>query len=179
MTIYVATDWYWLVAGDETRVWSSGRGTYVPADDLDYAAWREAGRAATRIATEQDLTDVLAVYGMRGPHVDLVAYAADARWRRETGGITIDGLHIATDDRSKLLIAGARIQAEADPAWSTVWTAADGTRHPVTAAHVIAISAAVLAHVDAGFRIYDQVLAGIASGTITTPAEIDAAFAAV
>ncbi|MTW19347.1 DUF4376 domain-containing protein [Rhodoplanes serenus] len=113
------------------------------------------------------------------PPVDLVAYAADARWRRETGGITIDGLHIATDDRSKLLIAGARIQAEADPAWSTVWTAADGARHPVSAAQVIAISAAVLAHVDAGFRLYDEVLASIAAGSITTPAEIDAVFAAI
>lgn len=110
---------------------------------------------------------------------DLVAYAADARWRREVGGIVVDGLRIATDDRSKLLIAGARIQAEADPAWSTVWTAADGSRHPVSSAQVIAISAAVLDHVDACFRRQGDVLAAITAGTITTKAEIDAAFAAV
>jgi hypothetical protein len=36
----------------------------------------------------------------------------------------------------------------------------------------------VLAHVDACFRLEAQVLADIAAGTITTPAEIDAAFAA-
>ncbi|MTW19462.1 DUF4376 domain-containing protein [Rhodoplanes serenus] len=113
------------------------------------------------------------------PTVDLAAYAADARWRRETGGIVVGGIPIATDDRSKLLIAGARIHAEVDPAWSTVWTTADGVRHPVTAAQVIAISAAVLAHVDAAFRLYDEVVAAIDAGTITTPAEIDAAFAAV
>jgi hypothetical protein len=109
--------------------------------------------------------------------VDLVDYAADARWRREVGGIVVGGITIATDDRSKLLIAGARTHAEADPAWSTVWTAADGVRHPVSAAQVIAISAAVLGHVDAAFRLYDEVVAAIDAGTITTPAEIDAAFA--
>ncbi|WP_245422133.1 DUF4376 domain-containing protein [Rhodoplanes serenus] len=130
----------------------------------EYRAWVAAGGVAEPV---------------QATPVDLAAYAADARWRRETGGIVVGGIPIATDDRSKLLISGARIHAEVDPAWSTVWTAADGVRHPVSAAQVIAISAAVLAHVDAAFRLYDEVVAAIDAGTITTPAEIDAAFAAV
>ncbi len=34
----------------------------------------------------------------------LVAYAADKRWRVETGGISVGGIDVATDDRSKLMI---------------------------------------------------------------------------
>lgn len=108
---------------------------------------------------------------------DLLAYAADARWRREVGGITVSGVPIATDDRSKVMIVGARVAAEADPGWSTIWHGADGQIYPINAAAIIAISAAVEAHVNSGFATFAEVKADIEAGTITTRAEIDAAFA--
>lgn len=46
------------------------------------------------------------------PKVALAAYAADKRWQKETGGFEFNGLHIATDDRSKIMIAGAREAAK-------------------------------------------------------------------
>jgi hypothetical protein len=110
--------------------------------------------------------------------VDLVAHAADARWRLETGGITVGGVPVLTDDRSKLMIAGARLAAMADPAWTTPWHGADGGIYPLNAAAIVAISDAVSAHVQATFTTFATVKAAIAAGTITTPAEIDAAFAA-
>lgn len=109
--------------------------------------------------------------------VDLVAYAADRRWRVETGGITIGGVPVATDDRSKIMIMGARVAAAADPGWTTVWHGADGQTYPLDAAAMIAISDAVEAHVNATFATFAMVKADIDSGDITTTAEIDAAFA--
>lgn len=108
----------------------------------------------------------------------LAAYAADLRWRREVGGIDVAGVPVATDDRAKLMITGARVAAGADPGWSTVWHGSDGSTYPVNAAAMIAISDAVQNHVNAGFATFAAVKASIDSGTITSTAEIDAAFEA-
>lgn len=111
------------------------------------------------------------------PAPDLVAYAADARWRLETGGITVAGVPVLTDDRSKLMIAGARLAAMADPNWTTPWHGADGRIYPLDASAIVAISDAVSAHVQSSFATFATVKAAIASGEIATTAEIDAAFA--
>ncbi|WP_245511611.1 MULTISPECIES: hypothetical protein [unclassified Mesorhizobium] len=54
-------DWFWFVGGDETRAWSSAAAAYVDAIPED------AG--VTHIVSEDELTDVLAVYGLPGPTV--------------------------------------------------------------------------------------------------------------
>lgn len=109
--------------------------------------------------------------------VDLAAYTANKRWQKEVGGIVINGISIATDDRSKMMISGARVAAEADPNFTTQWKAADGTFVTIDAAAVIAISDTMLAHVSNCFAIEAQVLAGIQNETIKTVEDIDAAFA--
>jgi hypothetical protein len=109
--------------------------------------------------------------------VDLVAYAADARWRKEVGGIDVAGVPVATDDRSKMMIVGARVAAAADPGWSTVWHGADGNTYPVDAAAMIAISDAVQAHVNTSFGTFAAVKADIEAEVITNTAAVDAAFA--
>jgi hypothetical protein len=103
----------------------------------------------------------------------LIAYAADLRWQREVGGITVGGVPVATDDRSKLMIAGARIAASADPDWVTLW---DG-EHAVDAATMIAISDAVQAHVNAVFSTFASVKAAILAGEITTRDQVKSAMA--
>lgn len=105
----------------------------------------------------------------------LQSRAALRRWQREVGGITVDGLAVATDDRSKMMLMGARIAAVADENFSTQWKTPVGFI-TLDAPTIIALSNAVLAHVDACFAIEAGVLADITSGEITTPAEIDAAF---
>ena len=55
MRDYDPQDHYWIVGGDETRAWSSASGDYVAAGDKVYAAWRDAGGATTRIASEAEL----------------------------------------------------------------------------------------------------------------------------
>lgn len=109
--------------------------------------------------------------------VSLEAYAADKRWHRENGGIVVGGVPVATDDRSKMMIMGARIKASDDAGFTTQWKTPDGFV-TLDAAALIAISDAVLAHIDQCFGIEAGVLAAIDAGTITTAGQIDAAFAA-
>lgn len=108
----------------------------------------------------------------------LIAHAADRRWQREVGGIVIGGVPVATDDRSKIMIMGARVAAAADAGWETIWHGSDGQTYPLNAGAMIAISDAVEAHVNATFATFAAVKVDIEAGTITTLAAIDAAFAA-
>jgi hypothetical protein len=108
---------------------------------------------------------------------ELVAYAALRRWLKEVSGVTVSGISVATDDRSKIMIIGARVAAEADANWQTTWIGANGDAYPVDASAMIAISAAVQAHVNACFVTFAALRAGILAGEVTTAAEIDAAFA--
>ncbi len=111
------------------------------------------------------------------PAMNLQEYAAAKRWEKEVGGIIVNGLQVATDDRSKMMISGARVAAEADPNFVTQWKAANGSFVTIDAAAVIRISDMMLAHVSYCFAIEAEVLAGIASGAISTVDQIDAAFA--
>lgn len=110
----------------------------------------------------------------------LLDYAAARRFAVETGGIAVAGAAVRTDRESQALINGARALAEAEPAeliefkgefgWVTLDSGA-----------MIAIARAVGAHVRACFRKERAVVEAITAEppTITTTAEIDAAFAAL
>lgn len=108
----------------------------------------------------------------------LIAFAAEMRWQREVGGMVAGGVPIATDDRSKLMIAGARLAALANPGWSTRWQGRDGQSYAVDAEAILAISLAVEAHVNAAFARFAEVKDEIDAGTLTTPAQVEAAMAA-
>lgn len=117
-------------------------------------------------------------FGLAKPAPDLIAHTAQKRWEKEVGGTIVGGMAIHTDDRSKSLIMGARMVAEADLDFTTDWKAADGSFVTIDAATIVAVSNAVLAHVASCFAIEAQVIAAIGNGAITTTGEIDAAFAA-
>ena len=57
--IYNPRDWYWIVGGDESRYWSSAVS--------DWVSTLPNGAGVTRIDTEQNLSEVLAIYGIKGP----------------------------------------------------------------------------------------------------------------
>lgn len=79
------------------------------------------------------------------------AAATDLRWQKETGGIVIGGVLVATDDRSKTLILGKRAQAQTDPDMAFRWKAASGEWVELTGAQIIGIADAVADHVQACF----------------------------
>jgi len=110
------------------------------------------------------------------PAVDLTAYAADARWRKETGGIEVAGVTVATDRGSQAMVAGAHAYVTQAPEATIRFKALTGFA-TLDAEAVTAVALAVGAHVQACFAIEADVLEAIEAGTITTTAAIDAAFA--
>lgn len=144
-------------------------------------AWSSEGVTYGADLTTQQRAAIEAVVAAHNPTIvgkpALVAYAADKRWQTEVGGIVIGGVPVSTDDRSKIMIMGARVAAAADAGWATVWHGADGQTYPLNATQMVAISNAVEAHVNATFATFASVKADIDEGDITTLAEIDAAFA--
>lgn len=104
----------------------------------------------------------------------LRAYAAEKRWRVETGGITVGGASIATDRASQAMITGAHAYALANPEATIAFKSAAGFV-TLTSAQVIAIATAVGVHVQACFLVEAAVGAAITAGTITDFAAIDGA----
>ncbi len=80
-----------------------------------------------------------------------LAELAEARWREETGGLTLpDGTIIKTDRESQALLTGAAFSATLDPGKDIEWKGANGWL-TLTSAQILEIAAAVRAHVQAAF----------------------------
>lgn len=75
---------------------------------------------------------------------------ASHRYAVEVGGITINGMTIATDDRSKMMLGNARIAATANEEFTADWKTPSGFV-TLTAGQIIAISDAVAEHVNKCF----------------------------
>ncbi len=84
MRDYTPSDWYWIVGGDETRVFSSKGGAFVLVADAAYAAWVAEGNAPTRIASKAELGEVLAPYQIRPADADVLDGYQDAHSRKIT-----------------------------------------------------------------------------------------------
>ncbi|WP_377846974.1 DUF4376 domain-containing protein [Bosea sp. UC22_33] len=108
----------------------------------------------------------------------LVAYAADLRWQREQAGTVWNGWPLHTDDRSQgKILSELQAIAQAVRVDGDGWKFADGQFRPVSNADFPALAIAAREHVRNLFVIEAGVLAAIEAGSITTTAEIDAAFA--
>lgn len=156
-------------------------------DLVEYEAVLEADDGAVLVVSEKagpgwswtEVGGFIAPAPIAPTQAELIQHARDLRWQMETAGILFNGVAVATDDRSKLMLSGARQKAATDPDFETTWFGPDpeDTGTVLTAALIIAISDAVLAHVDACFATYGQVVSAIGSGAITTRDQIDEAFA--
>ena len=112
-----------------------------------------------RLATAEDIERV------RNPAPTAASIAA-RRYEAEVGGITLNGMHIDTDDRSKLLINGAAVEAMLDADYVMQWKTSEGFIE-LTSAQVIGIARAVRAHVQACFDREAELLAELDAGTLT------------
>jgi hypothetical protein len=178
---FVPKDWYWIAA--DGRIFSSARQANVAASDAAYIAWLAAGGIATvwpkddsGNQTDTSLQAALMPYGL---YSDLTAYAAAARYTKETGGITVSGMPVATDRASQAMINAAYNMAKNDGTFTTKWKNPDGSFTALNATTIIAIAVAVGNHVSACFAKEADIVAGISAATIVTMADVDAAFATV
>lgn len=173
-------DWYWRLEGG--AVYSSAKRAIVPEDEPDFVAWTEAG-GVPRVAPDEHgnatlvlVETILAQYGIAATSDDLPAYAAELRYGAETNGIDIGGSTIATDRQSQALINGAFNLAQADPNTVFRFKTADGFM-TLDAAAIQIIAIEVGRHVQACFAKEADVVASIASGSITLREQVAAAFA--
>lgn len=72
MMDYTPSNWYWIVAGDESRVYSSKAGDYVALSDAGYVAWIAAGGQPSRIKNADELAEVLADSSVRPAQADML-----------------------------------------------------------------------------------------------------------
>lgn len=84
MVEYTPQNWYWVVNGSTTQVYSSASGDYVHIDNATYAAWAAAGNSATRIASEAELGEVLAPYQLRPAAPNVLDGYQDAHSKKIT-----------------------------------------------------------------------------------------------
>lgn len=138
--------WSILPIIDQPPVTTEGQRVHRNGEE----AWT-VGTDAVRVTyTVVDPTaeEIAAAFEQR--KANALAALADIRWQKETGGITLNGLKVATDDRSKLLILGKRTKAAADPSLTFQWKTPTGFI-TLTAEQIVAIADAVEAHVQACF----------------------------
>lgn len=66
-------------------------------------------------------------------------------------GLTINGVHVQTDDLSQQRLTAAALAAQLDPASTVRWKTADGSFVTLNSSQIIAIAMAVRAHVQSCF----------------------------
>lgn len=105
---------------------------------------------------------------------NLQAYAARKRYEVETGGITLNGVNVATDRESQALVNGAYAAVQRDPQRVIQWKGINGFV-ALNSTAMTAIADAVAAHVQACFAVEAEVVAAIGGSTIMSKAAVDAA----
>lgn len=185
MARYNPFDWYWIIESTG-QIYSSAKCEAISSTDADYEAWVAAGGTATMLQDAATLDDVLKRIGLAvsGLSVvtksELIAYASDkattllATARSyDCGGASVkaDATASTISDLETLAAWGATNSSA-----SKNWVVDDsGTMMAVTGAQFVALAPLVGAY---RLEIYSDelsaVLAEIASGAITTLAEIDA-----
>ena len=114
---------------------------------------------------------------------DLIAYANGVQWQKATGGYTktVGGasLTFPTDATSQALITGKAVRlGQPNPPATVDWQFPTGFV-TMQAADFLADAVKIADFVQATFDTLKTVMTEITAGTITTTAQIDAAFAAV
>jgi Domain of unknown function (DUF4376) len=172
---------FWLA--DDARVYGSAKQLITTDADPDYVAWTGLGNTASPWPrdnagnqTNAALQDAVAPHGL---FADLTFYAADARYRKASGGVSIGGKPYLSDPVSRNTVASAHDYAVANPGHITDWKLADGTFIQLDEAGLAHVLQEMATFVQACFTCESTTVAGISGGSITTRAQVDAAFAAI
>lgn len=177
--MYNPSNWFWFVADDLTKVYSSSACGFVSVSDATYTDFVRSGSRATQIASMDDLTEVLAA---QYPAGTLLTYANAAQWTKAVGGYpaTVGGQQIdfPTSVESMALISGKaqRLQMPNPPA-AINWQTGSTTFIDIPAADFLTLATAIADFVQGTFDVLKDVVAQILSGQITTRSQIDQSFA--
>lgn len=101
---------------------------------------------------------------------DVLANLKAARDAALSGGVTVNGISVQTDNLSQQRLTAAALAAQIDPAGTVRWKTADGFV-TLTAAQIVAVAMAVRAHVQACFDREAELMAEIEASD--TPEAVD------
>ena len=142
------------------------------------ATMQSDGTGGWKVVYPDDIAEEVEALDPGDNSIRLMPYAADKRWRIETGGIVVDGHPVKSDDPSQRKVANLKTSfdngTQADP---VQFKLADGTFFTAGAAEVDAIYSALMAHVQACYSAEENARAAISAGTATTYEAVDAFFA--
>lgn len=143
-------------------------------DPDDRATWRIDFDPSATAPQRQAARALLVTY----TGLDLTAYIAAAHAALRDGGVTVGGMRVKTDAESRGLIDGAYALSQARPDSTIDFKAATGWAG-IDSQTMQTVSIAVGLWVQACYSAYRRLDEGRAVGTVTTTAQVDAAFAAV
>jgi len=176
---YTPEDWYWFIGADTTNVWSSKRCMMVVAStDQEYIDW-SAVRGAPTLGTMAELEEMMTT---QFPPGTLKSYNPYARYNKASGGVVVTSISAAafmSDPVSRNTLANADAFAKANPGHMTDWKLADGTFVTLSEAQLATALNDMAIFVQSCFTCESANLTDINGGTITTIAQIDAAYAAI
>lgn len=179
MMMYNAANWFWIVDGDQSRVYSSAACGFMPISDSRYATFLQQGGYATAIPS---LDELAAVLWTQFPAGMLPTYANTVQWAKAIGGYqtTIQGQQILfpTTPDSMAFIGGKvqRLQ-QPNPPTSIIWQISANVFVDIPSDDFTSLAVAIADAFQATFDTLATVMSQIAAGTITTREQIDAAFA--
>jgi Domain of unknown function (DUF4376) len=106
----------------------------------------------------------------------LVDYAGARRFAIETGGVLLGGIPVDTSRESQNMIANAVSFLKDDPEIASVEFKTPAGFVTLAREVVLEMGRTIGRHVQACFAAERAVLAGVESGTVRTPVEVDGAF---
>jgi hypothetical protein len=134
-------------------------------------------RIATEIVIEADQVSIVQTatdINLDELKADLQAQVRDLRWQHETGGITVGGVPIRTDEKSQAKIAGAVSLFDNDATLlSVAWEAQPGLFADLDEATVRAVGVAVGRHIQACFSRSKELCEAIAAADRDTLLALD------
>jgi hypothetical protein len=111
----------------------------------------------------------------------LLAYSADKRWQTVTGGMTINGMSIQTDDQTRQVLTSAVVLAQLNPTTMIQWKTSTGDFVELTSGQVIVMGQTVATHTQYCYTTESNLAQQIQATppTVTTKAQVDAAYAMI
>jgi hypothetical protein len=192
--LFDSRDWYWTVAADTSKVYSSKRNIYVdPNTDVDYGNWvaSAGGISPNAAANESEIWYYTQAWmpswwwdgtKMSQPGIDqyykpqLDNYNALSRFNHVNAGMVAAGVPVKTDDYSRGLIQGGLASAQANPDFTAQWFGSDGQFYTIDAAQMIEMATVVGNHTNDCYTVFSGVANDILTNAITQPTQIDAAY---
>jgi hypothetical protein len=99
---YDPSNWYWIVAGDETQVYSSARTAMVAIAETTYQTWLSSGGMPTCIDTMDNLIEVLRAVNVPPYHqvpTRIIVDRLEAAGKLEAARAALDAAPLYTRER--------------------------------------------------------------------------------